>query len=412
VPDPSVLDASSVNKIHPGDAVDASWPKSLPPYLVSICSLVLGDSARKSAIIIEYLVKISKKARILELKQRYLKIAVLTTNTPYTSRKIRHICAYTSPKTTKETRFNTPMDDPNITMKEYFRLEEEKARKHRLSSLSLSKPLSLFLFLVLDSCYEDKVDAEAEQCHDIRPLPANLTDNMTLNLSNQLLESENGLVPQGQRRQLMTTQTPSPLPKTKLFLPAENQDSVKTRDGISLCSPLLEEILQSSRRSCLRTPTMIQAPHASFQEGAITIRTSSGTSKTMWPGVSNKTDSLVPGEIHEKWYVREAPGMIGDECNKGIMPTKIELTLEQSQQGVSNDILCMTRSSTNKLFTPYKEPKREFRSSRRHFKTLSLDELRSHDFNLLSDQEYSEEEVAETMAETMEQYMSKTRADY
>ncbi|GKA15139.1 putative reverse transcriptase domain-containing protein [Tanacetum coccineum] len=55
---------------------------------------------------------------------------------------------------------------------------------------------------------------------------------------------------------------------------------------------------------------------------------------------------------------------------------------------------------------------REFRSSRRHFKTLSLDELRSPDFNLLSDQEYSEEEVAETMAETMEQYMSKTRADY
>ncbi|GJX95751.1 retrovirus-related pol polyprotein from transposon TNT 1-94 [Tanacetum coccineum] len=48
----------------------------------------------------------------------------------------------------------------------------------------------------------------------------------------------------------------------------------------------------------------------------------------------------------------------------------------------------------------------------RHFKTLSLDELRSPDFNLLFDQEYSEEEVAETMAETMEQYMSKTRADY
>nr|GEV46276.1 integrase, catalytic region, zinc finger, CCHC-type, peptidase aspartic, catalytic [Tanacetum cinerariifolium] len=32
-------------------------------------------------------------------------------------------------------------------------------------------------------------------------------------------------------------------------------------------------------------------------------------------------------------------GMIGDECDKGIMPTKIELTLEQSQQGVSNDVL-------------------------------------------------------------------------
>ncbi|GKB39002.1 hypothetical protein Tco_0883944 [Tanacetum coccineum] len=72
----------------------------------------------------------------------------------------------------------------------------------------------------------------------------------------------------------------------------------------------------------------------------------------------------------------------------------------------------MTRSSTNKLFTPYKEPEREFRSSRRHFKSLSLDELRSPDFNLFSDQEYPEEEEAEAMAETIEQYMSKTQTDY
>ncbi|GJY00409.1 hypothetical protein Tco_0357427, partial [Tanacetum coccineum] len=63
---------------------------------------------------------------------------------------------------------------------------------------------------------------------------------------------------------------------------------------------------------------------------------------------------------------------------------------------------CMTRSSTNELYTPYKDPEREFRSSRRHFKTLSLDELRSPDFNLLSDEEYSEEEEEEEMAETME----------
>nr|GEV59330.1 hypothetical protein [Tanacetum cinerariifolium] len=46
------------------------------------------------------------------------------------------------------------------------------------------------------------------------------------------------------------------------------------------------------------------------------------------------------------------------------------------------------------------------------FKTLSLDELRSPYFNLSSDQEYSEEEVTETMAETIEQYTSKTRSDY
>ncbi|GJR91970.1 hypothetical protein Tco_0215981 [Tanacetum coccineum] len=75
--------------------------------------------------------------------------------------------------------------------------------------------------------------------------------------------------------------------------------------------------------------------------------------------------------------------------------------------------VCMTRSSTKELFTPFKDPEQEFRSSRKHFKTLSLDESRSSNFDLFSDQEeYSEEEVAETMAETMEQYMSKTRADY
>ncbi|GKF21004.1 hypothetical protein Tco_0069642 [Tanacetum coccineum] len=68
----------------------------------------------------------------------------------------------------------------------------------------------------------------------------------------------------------------------------------------------------------------------------------------------------------------------------------------------------MTRSSTNELFTPYKEPEREFRSPRKHFKTQSLDESRSPDFDQFSDQESSQEEVAETM----EQYMSKTRADY
>ncbi|GJX05523.1 hypothetical protein Tco_0191439 [Tanacetum coccineum] len=73
----------------------------------------------------------------------------------------------------------------------------------------------------------------------------------------------------------------------------------------------------------------------------------------------------------------------------------------------------MTRSSTNELLTPFKDPEREFRSSRRHFKTLSLDESRSPGFDLFFDQEeYSDEEVAEIMAETMEQYMSKTQADY
>ncbi|GKC87962.1 hypothetical protein Tco_1148611, partial [Tanacetum coccineum] len=90
----------------------------------------------------------------------------------------------------------------------------------------------------------------------------------------------------------------------------------------------------------------------------------------------------------------------------------LDTAYRSSGTEANSKFFCMTRSSTNELFTPYKEPEREFRSSRRHFKTLSLDELRSPDFNLLSDQEYSEEEEKEAMAETMEQYMSKTRTDY
>ncbi|GJW98992.1 hypothetical protein Tco_0180800 [Tanacetum coccineum] len=53
-------------------------------------------------VIMEYLVNISKKARIIELKRRHLKIIVLTSNTSYPSKKIRRICACTSLKTTKD----------------------------------------------------------------------------------------------------------------------------------------------------------------------------------------------------------------------------------------------------------------------------------------------------------------------
>nr|GFA32931.1 hypothetical protein [Tanacetum cinerariifolium] len=70
---------------------------------------------------------------------------------------------------------------------------------------------------------------------------------------------------------------------------------------------------------------------------------------------------------------------------------------------------CMTRSSTKELFTPFKDLEREFRSSMKLFKTLSLNKSRSLEFNLFFDrEENSKEEVAKTMGETIEQYMSKT----
>nr|GEU38810.1 putative reverse transcriptase domain-containing protein [Tanacetum cinerariifolium] len=62
------------------------------------------DNDGNDEVIMEYLVKISKNTCILELKQRHLKITVLTTSTSYPSRKIWRICSCTSQKTTKETR--------------------------------------------------------------------------------------------------------------------------------------------------------------------------------------------------------------------------------------------------------------------------------------------------------------------
>nr|GEV09416.1 integrase, catalytic region, zinc finger, CCHC-type, peptidase aspartic, catalytic [Tanacetum cinerariifolium] len=44
-------------------------------------------------------------------------------------------------------------------------------------------------------------------------------------------------------------------------------------------------------------------------------------------------------ELKEKDSVHIILRYDGDECDKGRIPTKIELTLEQSQQGVSNDVL-------------------------------------------------------------------------
>ncbi|GJX51156.1 hypothetical protein Tco_0278001 [Tanacetum coccineum] len=55
-------------------------------------------------VIMEYLVKISKKARILELKQRYFEEYCSDTQYAVSIKKIQRICAYTSLKTTKKTR--------------------------------------------------------------------------------------------------------------------------------------------------------------------------------------------------------------------------------------------------------------------------------------------------------------------
>nr|GEV59048.1 putative reverse transcriptase domain-containing protein [Tanacetum cinerariifolium] len=62
------------------------------------------------ALIMEYLVKISKKACILKLKRRHLKITVMTSNMPYPSRKIR----LTMTKKSRESSRNLSLIDDDL----------------------------------------------------------------------------------------------------------------------------------------------------------------------------------------------------------------------------------------------------------------------------------------------------------
>ncbi|GJT30943.1 zinc finger, CCCH-type containing protein [Tanacetum coccineum] len=114
-----------------------------------------------------------------------------------------------------------------------------------------------------------------------------------------------------------------------------------------------------------------------------------------------------------------------DSWTSGLLMYKLPLSVEYGvstsiRYGVSS-FLSNTVYSSHQINTAYPlSLDTAYRSSgteansKRHFKTLSLDELRLPYFNLLSDQEYSEEEEEEeeAMAETMEQYMSKTRTNY
>ncbi|GJW20121.1 hypothetical protein Tco_0030743 [Tanacetum coccineum] len=131
-----------------------------------------GSNKLSETIITEYLVNISKRHAFWSLNEDILKITILTTNTPYPSRKIRRIraCTHQRPQrkedqyaVSREDQYavldiwhvniledikrgpyskklqyafsflanllQVNMDDPNITMEEYIRLEEEKAHR-------------------------------------------------------------------------------------------------------------------------------------------------------------------------------------------------------------------------------------------------------------------------------------------
>ncbi|GJX48547.1 hypothetical protein Tco_0273737 [Tanacetum coccineum] len=96
-----------------------------------MCSF--ASSLSKPLIIMESLVKKKQKGAILELKRRHLKNTIFCTYTPYPIKKIWRISA-SSEQETRNDQFpillnliHVIMDDPNITMEDYIRLEEEKA---------------------------------------------------------------------------------------------------------------------------------------------------------------------------------------------------------------------------------------------------------------------------------------------
>nr|GEV69268.1 hypothetical protein [Tanacetum cinerariifolium] len=90
--------------------------------------------------------------------------------------------------------------------------------------------------------------------------------------------------------------------------------------------------------------------------------------------------------------------------------------LKPKKNKVVPDILrsLSNKSSTKKLLTPFEEPKQVLHSTRKLFKTTSLDYSSSPEFNLFSDlKNQSEEEVIEAMMKpTIKEYMMKTPEDY
>ncbi|GKF88439.1 hypothetical protein Tco_0259316, partial [Tanacetum coccineum] len=73
---------------------------------------------KKKDIITEYLVNISKRRAFWSLNENILKITILTTNTPYPSRKIWHIraCTHQRPRR-KQAQYTISREDQYVILK-------------------------------------------------------------------------------------------------------------------------------------------------------------------------------------------------------------------------------------------------------------------------------------------------------
>ncbi|GJT58755.1 hypothetical protein Tco_1002288 [Tanacetum coccineum] len=123
------------NKVERGRILEAH---RLEPILQQQISQRMAPS--HNDVIMEYLVNISKRRAFWSLNQDILKITILKTNTSYQSRKIRLICVCTHQRpqrnkaqytVSRDTQYAVSkiMDEHSMTMEEYIKLEEEKARR-------------------------------------------------------------------------------------------------------------------------------------------------------------------------------------------------------------------------------------------------------------------------------------------
>ncbi|GJT76799.1 hypothetical protein Tco_1043524 [Tanacetum coccineum] len=105
----------------------------------------------------------------------------------------------------------------------------------------------------------------------------------------------------------------------------------------------------------------------------------------------------------------ESKSKVRNSRNKAVVA---KVSSNSSTPGISPDVAALTTEVSelkNMMKTMLIDKQKAQASVARNVVHVK----KSPDFNLFSNQEeYSEEEVAETMAETMEQYISKTRADY
>ncbi|GJS40984.1 hypothetical protein Tco_0566027 [Tanacetum coccineum] len=118
----------------------ATWMVNCTTQLMDAKNRTYQAFDNTLVVIMEYLVKIRKKALILELKQRNMKITVLKSYTPYPSRKIRHIYACTSPNTTREQESIRLIMEYLVKISKKTRILELKRRHLKITVLTSYTP--------------------------------------------------------------------------------------------------------------------------------------------------------------------------------------------------------------------------------------------------------------------------------